>query len=119
MPLEDRPVPRFAAEPPQQLAPKGEFKQKLTEEFLAAGLTIDDEIGKPGDVVFFPDRTWNGRTYQPAVSRTDSELDLFGLVSFRPPTGLTRRPTRTPNGRSTSATRSSVDGVARTVRSPQ
>ena len=84
MPLEDRPVPRFAAEPPQQLAPKGEFKQKLTEEFLAAGLTIDDEIGKPGDVVFFPDRTWNGRTYQPAVSRTDSELDLFGLVSFRP-----------------------------------
>jgi len=53
MPPEDRPVPRFAAEPPQQLAPTGKFKQKLAEEFLAAGLTITDEIGKPATSTSF------------------------------------------------------------------
>lgn len=85
MPPEERPVPRFAAEPPQQLAPTGEFKQQLTQEFLAACLKIDDETGEPSDINFFPDRTWSGRTYQPAVTRTTSGLDLFGIVSFRPP----------------------------------
>jgi hypothetical protein len=84
VPIEESPVPRFAAEPPQQLAPKGAFKQQLTEEFLAACLKIDDETGEPGELCFFPDRTWSGRTYQPVVARTDSELDLFGLVSYRP-----------------------------------
>lgn len=84
MPPEERPVPRFAAEPPQQLAPTGDFKSKLSEEFLAACLTITDEVGEPGEVRFFPDRTWCGRTYQPAIARTSEGLDLFGLVSFRP-----------------------------------
>lgn len=84
MPPDERPVPRFAAEPPQQLAPTGDFKSKLSEEFLAACLNITDEIGEPGEVRFFPDRTWSGRTYQPAVARTSDGLDLFGIVSFRP-----------------------------------
>ena len=85
MPPEDRIVPRFAAEPPQLPVPGGEWQNKLQEEFLAACLRIEDEIGEPGTVSFFPDRTWSGRTYQPAASTTNSGLDLFGLVSFRPP----------------------------------
>ena len=41
MPPEDRFVPRFAAEPPQDLLPYGRWAQTLTEEFLAACLRID------------------------------------------------------------------------------
>lgn len=85
MPPEDRIVPRFAAEPPQLPVPSGDWQQKLREEFLAACLRIEDEVGEPGAVSFFPDRTWSGRTYQPAASTTSTTLDLFGLVSFRPP----------------------------------
>jgi len=36
MPPEDRFVPRFAAEPPQDLLPYGRWSQTLTAEFLAA-----------------------------------------------------------------------------------
>lgn len=85
MPPVDRAVPRFAAEPPQAARPDGDWEQRLREEFLAACLRLDgDELGDPGEVRFFPDRTWSGRTYQPAVASTDAGLDLFGLVSFRP-----------------------------------
>ncbi|HWI22104.1 MAG TPA: hypothetical protein VNT22_05755 [Baekduia sp.] len=84
MPPEELLVPRFAAEPSQQPAPHGDWEQQLRSEFLTACLAIPEELGDPGDVVFFPDRTWSGRTYQPATCTTSSELDLFGLVSFRP-----------------------------------
>src|SRR3954466_10532909 len=84
MPPEDRFVPRFAAEPPQELLPYGRWADKLREEFLAACLAIEDEVGEPGDIVWFPDRTWGGRTYVPATCRTASNLELYGVVSFAP-----------------------------------
>jgi hypothetical protein len=85
MPPEPRFVPRFAAEPPQDLLPYGRWAEKLREEFLAAVLRLDEEnLGTPGDLVFFPDRTWNGRTYVPITVRTDRGLELFGVVSYLP-----------------------------------
>jgi hypothetical protein len=84
MPPEDRFVPRFAAEPPQELLPYGRWADKLREEFLAACLQIEDEVGEPGEIIWYPDRTWGGRTFVPATSRTSSGLELYGVVSFAP-----------------------------------
>ena len=85
MPPTDRFVPRFAAEPPQETLPYGRWAQTLQAEFLAQCLRIDGEgedLGEPGEVTWFPDRTWCGRTYVPATTRTSTDLELFGYVSF-------------------------------------
>jgi hypothetical protein len=84
MPPEDRFVPRFAAEPPQELLPYGRWAERLQQEFLAACLELDDEVGEPGELVWFPDRTWGGRTYVPVTCRTSTGLELYGAVSFAP-----------------------------------
>jgi hypothetical protein len=85
MPPEPRQVCRFAAEPPQELLPYGRWAQRLQGEFLAACLRIEDEVGEPGEPVWFPDRTWGGRTYVPVTCRTSSGLELFGVVHYTPP----------------------------------
>jgi hypothetical protein len=87
MPPEERFVPRFAAEPPQEDLPYGRWQERLTEEFLAAALRLEDEpeeLGEPGDVIWYPDRTWHGRTYVPGTSRTSAGYELFGYVRFVP-----------------------------------
>jgi hypothetical protein len=91
MPPEPRVVPRFAAEPPQEVAPYGRWAERLREEFLAAAAQLED-VGEPGDVAFYPDRTWHGRTFVPATAMTSTGLELFGYVSFRPG-GADREPT--------------------------
>lgn len=88
MPPTDRFVARFAAEPPQDSLPYGQWADTLRAEFLGACLTIEtegEELGEPGDVVFYPDRTWNGRTYVPATASTANGFELYGYVSFVPP----------------------------------
>jgi hypothetical protein len=78
-------VPRFAAEPPQEGLPYGRWADRLGEEFLAACVdAIDDErqVGRPGDLVWYPDRSWNGLTYVPASALSDREYELFGYVCF-------------------------------------
>ena len=87
MPPEDRLVARFAAEPPQAPLPQGDWADTLRAEFLAACLRVDDDgedLGEPGEMVWFPDRTWSGRTYVPATTRSSTGFDLFGYVSFAP-----------------------------------
>ena len=87
MPPEDRFVPRFAAEPPQDLLPYGRWSQTLTEEFLAACLRIDsagDDLGEPGEVTWYPDRTWHGRTFVPGTALTSAGYELYGYVSYAP-----------------------------------
>jgi hypothetical protein len=86
MPPEQRFVPRFAAEPPQELLPYGRWAERLQSEFLAACLALDEELGDPGEPVWYPDRTWAGRTYVPVTCRTSTGLELFGTVSFAPAT---------------------------------
>ena len=85
MPPVERFVCRFAAEPPQESLPHGSWAQTLQAEFLAACLRIDAEgqdLGEARELRWFPDRTWNGRTYVPVTARTTSDLELYGYVSF-------------------------------------
>jgi len=85
MPPEDRFVCRFAAEPPQEGPASGRWADTLTAEFLEACLRIDsdgEDLGEAGVPTWYPDRTWNGRTYVPVTARTTTDLELFGYVSF-------------------------------------
>jgi hypothetical protein len=85
MPPTDRFVISFAAEPPQESLPYGRWADTLREHFLSACREIDTEgedIGEPGEIRWFPDRSFGGRTYIPAVARTSEDYELFGYVSF-------------------------------------
>lgn len=91
MPPTDRLVPRFAAEPPQEGFPYGRWAETLRAEFLAACLRAAEEaddldVGEATDITWFPDRTWEARTWIPASTRTTTGVELFGHVSFRPAT---------------------------------
>ncbi|MBJ7331195.1 MAG: hypothetical protein JHC95_14965 [Solirubrobacteraceae bacterium] len=90
MPPTDRLVPRFPAEPPQEGFPYGRWAETLRAEFLEACLRAAAEeeldVGEPTDIVWFPDRTWEARTWIPATARTTTGVELFGHVSFRPAT---------------------------------
>jgi hypothetical protein len=85
MPPTDRFVISFAAEPPQETLPYGRWADTLREHFLAACRQIDagdEDLGEAGEIAWFPDRTYGGRTYVPAVARTTAGYELFGFVSF-------------------------------------
>jgi hypothetical protein len=86
MPPEPRFVPRFAAEPPQDALPYGRWEERLREELLAAGLALDtpEDLGEPGGIAWYPDRTWHGRTYVPATVPTEGGYELFGYVRYLP-----------------------------------
>jgi hypothetical protein len=85
MPPTDRFVISFAASPPQEPLPYGRWADTLAGHFLAACQQIDTEgedIGTPGEIAWFPDRSYAGRTYIPAVAPTSEGYELFGFVSF-------------------------------------
>ncbi len=85
MPPTDRFVISFAAEPPQDALPYGRWADTLAEHFIAACAEIDsgsDELGTPGEIKWFPDRTYSGRTYIPGIARTSTGFEMFGFVSF-------------------------------------
>jgi hypothetical protein len=85
MPPTDRFVISFAAEPPQESLPYGRWAETLKNHFIAACRELDtegEEIGEPGEIAWFPDRAYGGRTYIPAVSRTSEGYDVYGYVSF-------------------------------------
>ena len=89
MPPVERFVCRFAAEPPQEALPHGAWAQTLQAEFLAACLRIDAEgqdLGEARELRWFPDRTWNGRTYVPvtAARRRTSSCSASSPSSRRP-----------------------------------
>jgi hypothetical protein len=87
VPPEERFLPRFAAEPPQELLPYGRWASRLSAEFFAACSALDsagEDLGEPGDIAWYPDRTWHGRTYVPASAITSNGYELFGYVRFVP-----------------------------------
>ncbi|MBA3327872.1 MAG: hypothetical protein H0T43_06185 [Solirubrobacterales bacterium] len=87
MPVEPRFVCRFVAEPPQELLPYGRWATTLGRHFLGACDAIepeDEDLGEPGEISFYPDRTWAGRTFVPATARTSTGLEVYGYVAFRP-----------------------------------
>jgi hypothetical protein len=83
----DRYVPRFAAEPPQEGLPYGRWAHRLSDAFYRACDDVDadgEDLGEPGEITFYPDRTYAGRTYVPATAPTSTGMELFGHVSFAP-----------------------------------
>ena len=87
MPPEQRFVPRFAAEPPQTGLPYGRWEERLREELLTSALALAEQqpdLGEPGPVAWYPDRSWHGRTYVPATAPTSGGYELFGYVRFLP-----------------------------------
>jgi hypothetical protein len=87
MPVDPNFVCRFVAEPPQEPLPDGRWAATLERHFLGACDPLDEEedgLGDPGEIVFYPDRTWHGRTYIPATTLTSTGYELFGYVSYRP-----------------------------------
>jgi hypothetical protein len=83
---EERFVPRFAAEPPQEELPYGRWAERLREEFLSAALRLEAEqdLGEPSAITWYPDRSWHGHTYVPGTARTSAGYELFGYVRFLP-----------------------------------
>ncbi len=83
-PLTPRPIPRFVADSAREGFPYGEWGATLTEEFARACEPHRGEAGEPGEVVWFPERTWGGRTYVPATAPAgeEGEREYFGYVSF-------------------------------------
>jgi hypothetical protein len=83
VPPEPRVVPRFAAEPPQEGLPYGRWEARLRDALMQAVADLENppaELGEPGEVVWYPDRSWHGRTYIPATSITSSGCEIFGYV---------------------------------------
>jgi hypothetical protein len=87
VPPESRFVPRFAAEPSQEGLPYGRWEQQLSEVWLAAVRALEDkpeDLGEPGEVLWYADRGWQGRRYVPATCRTSGGYELWGYVRFVP-----------------------------------
>lgn len=85
MPPTERPVPRYIAEPPQEPVPYGRWGEALGDRFRAAAAEMEtdgEELGEPGDVAWFPERSWGGRTYVPATAPTAEGFEVFGYVSY-------------------------------------
>ena len=84
MPPSERPIPQFIAEPPQEGLPYGRWAEALAGRFGAAfgDIKSDDDLGELGEVRWFPDRSWEGRTYFPASATTSAGYEVFGYVSF-------------------------------------
>ena len=72
----------YAAEPPQEPLPYGRWADTLGERFLdAAGPEVDAE-GEIGEITWYPERTWGGRTYVPATAPLSSGGEVCGYVSY-------------------------------------
>jgi hypothetical protein len=86
----ERVVPSFAAEPPQEGLPYGRWAERLEQELRAVWAALDtggEDLGEPGEIAWYPDRTWHGRRYVPATSITTKGYELFGYVRFVTGTG--------------------------------
>jgi hypothetical protein len=84
MPPVERAIPRFAAEPSQEGLPYGRWAERLERELLVAWAELDEapqDAEEPGEIVWYPDRSWHGRTYVPATA-TVGEYELYGYIRY-------------------------------------
>ena len=85
-----KPFPRFVSDSAQESRPYGRWEERLRESFAHACGPFAADAGTaldPGSLRFFPERTWGGRTFIPAVGRGAEEVDgvtpeFFGHISF-------------------------------------
>jgi hypothetical protein len=84
MPPDTRPIPRFIAEPAHDSLPYGRWSDQLRGLFMdaVAAIESDEEIGAPGEIAWYPERTLAGRTYVPATAPTSEGFEVFGYVAF-------------------------------------
>ncbi len=87
-----RPLPRFLADASVEPLPYGRHAQRLRDAFAkACEEHLEGAGGPPGEVTWFPERTWGGRVYVPAVAPVEGAAtpsEYFGCVSFvRPEDG--------------------------------
>ncbi len=86
-----RPIPRFIADASIEGLPYGRWAQRLRDAFAAACEPHAAESGgPPGELTWFPERTWGERTYIPvtaAVQGASTPSEYFGYVSFIRATG--------------------------------
>jgi len=81
-------MPRFAAEPPQESLPYGRWEGRLREALMSAIGDMEDapaQLGEVGEIVWYPDRSWHGRTYVPASAMTDGGCEIYGYVRMVTP----------------------------------
>jgi hypothetical protein len=84
MPPDQRPIPKFVAEPPHDSFPYGRWAEQLGQRFIEECNEVQttDDIGLPEQITWFPERTFESRTYVPATASTSEGYELFGFVSF-------------------------------------
>jgi hypothetical protein len=84
VPPTERPLPRFIAEPPHEVEPYGRWGERLAEVFLEACRAVEnapDDL-EAGAIAWYPERTFAGRIYVPAILPAAQALEFFGYVSF-------------------------------------
>jgi hypothetical protein len=70
----------YTAEPQQEPLPYGRWAEALAGQFLdRARAETESEVG---DIRWFPERTWNGRTYVPATAPLEDGGEVGGFVSY-------------------------------------
>lgn len=84
-----RPFPRFMSDTVQEPPPYGDWAERLRATFAEACAPLAEEAGAPLDpetLLFFPERTWGGRTYLPVVGFASEEdggiPEYFGYIRF-------------------------------------
>ena len=86
MPPVRQPIPRFIADASAEGLPYGRWGARLRDEFAkACEPHISEAGGPPGEVTWFPERSWGGRVYVPAVAPVEGAArpsEYFGYVSF-------------------------------------
>ena len=70
----------FSAEPPQEPLPYGRWAEALAERFLEAAR--DEAESEIGEITWFPERLYVGRTYVPAVAPMAEGGEVCGYVSY-------------------------------------
>lgn len=79
-----RPIPRFVADASVEGLPYGRWAQQLRDALAkAAEPHVEEAGGALGEVTWFPERSWGGRVFVPAIAAIEgAEGEYFGYVSF-------------------------------------
>lgn len=81
-----RPIPRFVADASVEGLPYGRWAQQLRDALAkACEPHVAEAGGPPGEVTWFPERSWGGRVFVPAIAPVQgasTPSEYFGYVSF-------------------------------------
>jgi hypothetical protein len=80
VPPAERPIPQFTAESPQEPLPYGRWAETLGEHFERAAESEGGEAAL-GEITWFPERSFGGRTYVPATAPS-GDGEVFGYISY-------------------------------------